>query len=338
MKRGSLYIYDEIGQWGITADEFVAKLDDLKNQGCTAFNVYISSPGGDVFAAITIFNELQALADVRVIINGLAASAASLIAMAGDEIRMTDNSRIMIHNPWTWGAGDAKYFEKLNAQLEDIKGIIVSAYTEKTGRTAQEISDWMNDEEWMEPNTAKDRGFCDKVIKPEEIRNRLSRILNSIIPNEKKETNMLKQLLINLFGLSLAHDASDTDVMNAVTKIMNEQASRIQSLETEKGTLTGKLDDLKGRVQSFEDKAKELRDSEITAILDAAVESGKIEVKARPIYQAQLEANYEATKTILDDLEGGKQLAQTIKPKSGDGSPKSVQQQARDLIAAGKSK
>ena len=112
-----LLLYGDISSsswWGdeVTPKEFKKDLDDLGN--VDEINVFINSDGGDVFAGQTIYSMLKRhKAKITVYVDGLAASIASVIAMAGDIIKMPKNSMMMIHNPWTWGAGYAADFRKL---------------------------------------------------------------------------------------------------------------------------------------------------------------------------------------------------------------------------------
>lgn len=101
-----IYIYDEIGYWGVTARQFV---NDLKALGdVTHINLHINSPGGDVFDGIAIFNALKHHgASITVHIDGLAASMASVIAMVGNPVIMPENTMMMIHKPWGFAGGDA---------------------------------------------------------------------------------------------------------------------------------------------------------------------------------------------------------------------------------------
>lgn len=127
--------------------------------------LWINSPGGDVFAAAQIYNMLMDYkGDVHVIIDGLAASAASVIAMAGTTVSMSPVAMMMIHNPWTIAQGEAKDMEKVIAMLEEIKESIINAYELRTGLSRTKISHLMDSESWFNAKKAVELGFADKVL------------------------------------------------------------------------------------------------------------------------------------------------------------------------------
>lgn len=133
--------------------------------GTGPVTVWINSYGGDVFAAARIYNMLREYkGKVTVKIDGIAASAASVIAMAGDEVLMSPVSTMMIHNPWTYAAGDARDFERVQRELESVKETIINAYEIKTGLSREEISELMDDETYFDVNYAIEKGFADGML------------------------------------------------------------------------------------------------------------------------------------------------------------------------------
>ena len=149
--------------WG---DEVTPKLfkDELLS-GSGNVTVWINSPGGDVFAAAQIYNMLKDYpGKVTVKIDGLAASAASVIAMAGSEVYMSPVSMMMIHNPSTIAIGDSEEMLRAKALLDEVKESIVNAYELKTGLSRTRISHLMDAETWMNANKAIELGFADKIL------------------------------------------------------------------------------------------------------------------------------------------------------------------------------
>lgn len=123
--------------------------------------VRIDSPGGDVFAGLAIYNLLkQHDGKVTVYVDSWAASAASIIAMAGDDIYMPKTSMMMIHDPWTMAVGDAAEMNKTADMLLQIKSALIPAYAEKTGLSEQVIGDMMEAETWMTGTEAAAQGFA----------------------------------------------------------------------------------------------------------------------------------------------------------------------------------
>lgn len=157
-----VFVYDEIGPWyGVIAKDFVAEIRALD---VAELHVRVNSPGGDVFDAMAIANALRDHpAHVVSHVDALAASAASFIAMAADEVRMADNAFLMIHNAWTFAMGDAAAFRKTADTLDTINGAIVGEYVKKTGATAAEITALMDAETWLNATDALDWGFIDAI-------------------------------------------------------------------------------------------------------------------------------------------------------------------------------
>lgn len=133
--------------------------------GTGDITLWINSPGGDVFAAAQIYNMLMDYqGDVHVIIDGLAASAASVIAMAGTTVSMSPVAMMMIHNPWTFAQGEAKDMAKVIEMLGEIKESIINAYELRTGLSRTKISHLMDSESWFNAKKAVELGFADKVF------------------------------------------------------------------------------------------------------------------------------------------------------------------------------
>lgn len=139
---------------------------DELNSGEGDVTVWINSPGGDCIAAAQIYNMLtQYPGKVTVKIDGLAASAASVIAMAGDTVYMSPVSMLMIHNPATVAFGDHAEMQKAIDMLEQVKESIINAYVLKTGQSRAKLSHLMDAETWMDANKAVELGFADEILK-----------------------------------------------------------------------------------------------------------------------------------------------------------------------------
>lgn len=179
-QSAEIRIYEEIGAWGVTAKQFA---DDLAALGeLKTLAVRINSPGGDVFDALAMYQTLQRHpARVVVHIDGLCASAATLVALAGDECRMAASALFMIHEPWAETVGNADALQKRADQLDDVADQIVTLYARKTGLSAAELREWMRAETWMTAEQALDAGFVDAIDEPLRIAARafdLSRFKN----------------------------------------------------------------------------------------------------------------------------------------------------------------
>jgi ATP-dependent Clp protease protease subunit len=145
----------------VTPKQFKAEL----NQGEGDIEVWIHSMGGNVFAASQIYNMLMEYkGSVTVKIDGIAASAASVVAMAGTEVLMSPASLFMIHEPWTVAIGGSGEMLKTSNMLDEIKESIINCYELKTGLARDKISDLMADESWMNANKAIELGFADGLL------------------------------------------------------------------------------------------------------------------------------------------------------------------------------
>lgn len=177
--EAELFIYDFIGTdfWGngVTAAGVAKELKNLSDSVKTV-NVRLNSPGGDVFDGVAIYNQLvQHSAKVNMFIDGLAASAASLIAMAGDSIKIAENGMLMIHNPWTGVVGEAKDMRKAADTMDKIKETLVTTYAARTKQNAADVSQWMDDETWLTGQEAVDQGFADEVMPAKSIDSAVTR-------------------------------------------------------------------------------------------------------------------------------------------------------------------
>ena len=135
------------------------------NAGKGPVSVWINSPGGDVFAAAQIYNMLMDYPyDVTVMIDGLAASAASVIAMAGTKVQMSPVAMMMIHNPATIAIGDTEEMKKAIKMLDEVKESIMNAYEIKSGLSRDRISRLMDAESWFNAKKAVELGFADEIM------------------------------------------------------------------------------------------------------------------------------------------------------------------------------
>ena len=181
MKKFWNYIRDETGErvlrlegpideesfWGdeVTPAAFRDELESEEGD----VTVWINSPGGNVFAAAEIYTMLcDHKGRITVKIDAIAASAASVIAMAGDTVLMSPVSMIMVHDPMTIAMGNARDMEKAISTLNEVKESIINAYVKKTGMTRSRVSKLMENETWMNARKAVELGFADAILFTEE--------------------------------------------------------------------------------------------------------------------------------------------------------------------------
>ncbi|SDI19037.1 ATP-dependent Clp endopeptidase, proteolytic subunit ClpP [Alteribacillus persepolensis] len=168
-ESGDIFIYGDIERYQWIEEDTTASSfrDDLDNLGdVSTINLYINSPGGSVFEGVAIHNMLKRHeAKVNVRIDALAASIASVIAMAGDTIYMPKNSMLMIHNPWTIALGNAKELRKTADDLDRIGGSAVQSYLQKAGDklTEEKLQEMLDEETWLSADEAYQYGLADVV-------------------------------------------------------------------------------------------------------------------------------------------------------------------------------
>lgn len=162
----TLVLNGEISDETWYGDEVTPKLFEKElNAGTGNITVWINSPGGCVFAAAQIYNMLtEYKGDVTVKIDALAASAASVIAMAGTKVLMSPVSLMMIHNPMTIAIGDSREMQKAGEMLDEVKESILNAYEIKTGLSRAKISHLMDGESWFNAKKAVELGFADGIL------------------------------------------------------------------------------------------------------------------------------------------------------------------------------
>tara|TARA_B100001250_G_scaffold409590_1_gene434261 strand:+ start:7493 stop:8497 length:1005 start_codon:yes stop_codon:yes gene_type:complete len=275
-----IYLYSEIGGMEINAENFVKDLSDLKGKD---LNVHINSLGGSVFDGIAIYNALKNFkGKVTTKVEGIGASIASVIALAGDSIEMADNSLLMIHNPYAMVGGDSQEMRKTAELLDKIKNEIIGIYESKTGLTSEVLNSMMDEETWFNSSEALESNFIDSVSESVDVKNEydLSEFKNItnekvnqiLIKNHLGPMEELKKMLNDIKSLvgSLANPKSEENVENKVEEIVvldnEEVVNKITALENAiadfegvKVTMENEIEDLKNNNSNLQgelDKAK----------------------------------------------------------------------------------
>lgn len=156
-----VYIYDEIGYFGTSAQDFVRELSQTE---ASTLNIHINSPGGDAFDGIAIYNAIKKRKGTcNTFVDGLAASAASFIAMAGDTVTIARNAEMMIHDAWGMVIGNAEDMRKAVDMLDKLSNNIADIYAQKTGGSVEFWRSKMQEETWYTGVEALTAGLADKI-------------------------------------------------------------------------------------------------------------------------------------------------------------------------------
>lgn len=310
-KSADVFIYDVIGEWGmgkgIAARSFV---QSLREHDGKKLNVRINSLGGLIFDGLCIFNWLDQRGNVDTYNDGIAASISSVIYLAGKNRYMARNAQTMVHNPSGIAWGTSEEMRKSADVLDQLKGSILATYSDKTGRTEKELSQWMDAETWFSADESKDAGFCTAIsgemafaahadasrfrnYKPTKtIVTPMSGILSGIgnLLNGPSDREKFAVGAIVALGLTEAQfdDAAKTGkpeflnvlISGRIQNLTNDNATlksdqtakagRIADLERQLGEATAKVTDLTGKLTAAETTAATATTAATTATTTAA--------------------------------------------------------------------
>ena len=201
-EEADLFIYGDIVDFSWWEDDVSANdiRKKLNETNAKTINVHINSLGGDTFTGVAIYNLLKAkskTAKIITYVDAIAASAASIIAMAGDKIVMPCNTLMMIHNCWTFGIGNANELRKTASDMDKIMDAVVQCYLSKIKITEEELRNLLDEETYLTAQEAFEKGFCDEVLEltedEKEIHpNALSSLVN-IVKNSKEKSKVISE-------------------------------------------------------------------------------------------------------------------------------------------------
>ena len=286
--EAEISIYDQIGGWGVTANDFIAQLKELGD--VSTINLRIASGGGSIVEGNTIFNALKRHeAKVITHIDSLAASMASVIAMAGDEIHMAANALLMIHNPWTMSMGGAEQLRKDADLLDKMEANIRTSYARST-LSAEELDAAMEAETYYTAEEAKEFGFIDEIdganlaaasIGDMETLKEFSAIPQAKIDGIKIEcqAKQIESLDTKLIEMAGELDCRDEQLLIATSGLVKASEEATKTAEKHADEL---VEATEQTAQAIADKAAELLAESGTPPVEDAIEleaSGKMTEK-----------------------------------------------------------
>ena len=313
-ETADIYIFDEIGTYGVTAQDFISEIKGLKDM---PINLRINSLGGDVFDGMAMYNVIKRReAKTTVYIEGIAASIATIIALGADEVIMAENSLFMIHNAWGGTSGEAKDMRKTAETLDKITSELTDIYVKKTGLSYDALAEMMDEESWLNAQEAFDLGFIDTIsdsikvaakydvskfknITQEEIKNKLSiNINNKKMTNELKDwfNSKVEEIVASVKGeVKVSADVAEQtaitvnlgdneEITNKISEfeaknieLSNKMSLLEEELVSAKGnneTLTVEVEGLNAKINKADAKGTELETSGDPAIVENKVVDG----------------------------------------------------------------
>ncbi len=260
----TLNIHAAIGEsWWKSDDReegMVEDVEDLQkilnqNKNASRIDIYINSPGGSVSEGIAIYNILKRTRSYkRVFIDGFACSIASVIAMAGNSISMPKSSMQMIHNAWTWTAGNASELRKAADDLDKINEVVVNAYMSKFKGTEEELRALLDNESYLTAEECLEYGLCTKIVEDNE---NTQEDVNSGI---EATTNLFENKLNKLVSIKNAIKELDAETVKPETVKETKNVETVKDGETVKETKNAnvaKVNEIKAKVDEV--KANELQ-------------------------------------------------------------------------------
>jgi ATP-dependent protease ClpP protease subunit/regulator of replication initiation timing len=264
-----IWIYSEVGSYDTNASKFISELQDVKDKN---LNVHINSLGGDVFDGLAIYNALKNhTKNVTIKIEGIAASIASVIAMAGDNVEMAENSLYMIHNPFVMAGGDATELRKTASILDKIRDEIANIYSTKSSLDLETLVGLMEAETWFNANEANDLGFANGITQPLKIENNYNISKFSNITHDKINSilNINKSEIMAKDNLKTNEVKEEKNLLSQIKELFVNQAPEIKNdheeghdeSEAEKTDWAKTYEEMKDRVENLEDAVHRIEEA-----------------------------------------------------------------------------
>lgn len=348
-----IYLYGEFG-WDFSARSFRSAMKYLEAKQ-DVIHIHIHSPGGDVGEAFAIANAISSSSSqVIAVVDGIAASAASFVAMSCAELWMNTYGLLMMHECWMWIAGNKRDAAKAIKLMETCDTQQVLAYSTKSGKPAAEIIKLMEDETWLSPQEAEAGKFIDKIIvgtkidgtDPAKAKKGLTGLAalydtynEKLLDGADREVARTRGYLLPQYFRDNKNENNDTPVLlpplggggtGTLETIMKEKLIMLLGLaascsEAEAlAAVTAQVrenDNLKAQLKALKDQAAVKDAEEVKALLDAAQAAGKFLAKDRPTFEELGKESPAALRKTLAAIQAHQPVTELIEDKKGDNTP-----------------
>lgn len=332
--EGELILYGEIRSnkpwWSegqmITPEEFLKDMKTLRNKN--KVTVRINSRGGDVFAAQAIFTHLKTLkAKVEIIIEGIAASAATIITCAGDTVKISPGSAFMIHNPsiTVWDSFEAKDLEQLKEMLDSVKNCIIETYCTKTTLSKLELADMMDAETWLTGREAVEKGFCDELLEDTKVTNNILNNRMVLVNNVAHDLSGFKNMPV-FEPVNIKQEPQDNQIGNAPANLTKENQNE--------GSSTMTLEEIKANhpqlVEQIKNEAKQEERERIKAIENISATIGK-ELVAKAKFEEPMDAKELAFQALQNQQQNASQFLTNLNEDAKNSGGDNVTAECKEL-------
>nr|WP_301335107.1 head maturation protease, ClpP-related [Holtiella tumoricola] len=290
--------------------------------------VRINSRGGDVFAAQAIFTHLKTLkAKVEIIIEGIAASAATIITCAGDTVKISPGSAFMIHNPsiTVWDSFEAKDLEQLKEMLDSVKNCIIETYCTKTTLSKLELADMMDAETWLTGREAVEKGFCDELLEDTKVTNNILNNRMVLVNNVAHDLSGFKNMPV-FEPVNIKQEPQDNQIGNAPANLTKENQNE--------GSSTMTLEEIKANhpqlVEQIKNEAKQEERERIKAIENISATIGK-ELVAKAKFEEPMDAKELAFQALQNQQQNASQFLTNLNEDAKNSGGDNVTAECKEL-------
>jgi ATP-dependent Clp endopeptidase proteolytic subunit ClpP len=318
-ESADIFLFNQIGQGGINATDFVNELRFLDTLGLKEINVRINSGGGSVMDGYGIFSAIRSVnTPVNTIIEGIAASIAGIIAMAGKNRSISDFGRLMVHDP---SFGNARPNNKQQKALDTIKESLITVLANNSSLDESEISELMTSETWFNAEDALAFGFVDNVFSTarEQVTNELTiadvqNIANDLLDTNNNQLEINNDNMLNIKNhLGLNEEAVEGDVLEAVKALENKSNEAEAKVEELTNAHTTEVEDLNNQIKDVEEKhatevealnnnVTELNNELATMVVENAIKDGKFNADKKDELVEQASKDLSAFKNIIESV------------------------------------